>query len=186
MSCNSEIHDKLKILKEPICPFCDNILIEGDKVVEPCCIKPDIANKIGINVCINCGLAQSSSLVPEYVEFETFMLTIRRKSRYIRKYHIENLINTLCYENRVDLTTRQITQIYKVFEEIDEIIPTINKGRKRLISTKYIIKQIFMLLGIPFECIKITKSRKTLEFYNQYWKNILQLKNAEILHIIRQ
>ena len=184
MSCNSEIHDELKILKEPICPFCDNILIEGDKEVEPCCIKPDIANKIGINVCINCGLVQSSSLVPEYVDFQTFMLKIRRKSRYIRKYHIENVINTLCYENRVDLNTRQRTQIYKVFEEIDEIIPTINKGRKRWISTKYIIKQIFMLLGIPFEFIKVSKSKKTLRFYNRYWAEILLLKSDTIIHII--
>ena len=55
-----------------------------------------------------------------------------------------------------------------------------------MISTKFVIRQLFMLLGLPFDFIKVSKSRKTLEFYNRYWAKILELKNAEILHIIRQ
>ena len=95
-------------------------------------------------------------------------------------------MNNICFKNRIDLTHDQRDRIYRVFAGISDIIPTVNGRRKRLISTKYILRQLFKLLDLPFECMKITKSRKTLEFYNQYWKNILQLKNAEILHIIRQ
>ena len=186
MSCNSEIHDELKILKEPICPFCDNILIEGDKMVEPCCSEPNVGNKNGMNVCLHCGLVHGCEYVIGYLDFYENMYKIRRKSIYHRKYHIEAVLNNICFKNRIDLTHDQRERIFRVFAEISDIILTVNGRRKRLISTKYIIKQIFMMLGLHFECIKITDSRKTLEFYNRYWAKILELKNAEILHIIRQ
>ena len=53
-----------------------------------------------------------------------------------------------------------------------------------MISSKFVIRQLFKLLDLPFECIKITKSIKTLEFYNRYWAKILELKFDSIMHII--
>ena len=185
MSCNSEIHDELKILKEPTCPFCDNILIECDKVAEPCCIEQNILEDAYSTVCKNCG-SQSYKYTSNYIDFYENMYHIRRKSAYKRFYHIENTLNSICYENKITLTYKQRDKIYKTFEIIGSVIPSVNKLRRRMISTKYILRQLFKLLDLPFECIKITKSRKTLEFYNQYWAKILELKNAEILHIIRQ
>ena len=186
MSCNSQIHNELKILKEPICPFCENILIEGDKMVELCCSKQNMVNKNGMNVCLNCGLVHGCEYVIGYLDFYENMYKIHKKSIYKRKYHIENTLNSICYENKITLTYKQRDKIYKTFEIIGSVIPLVNKLRRRIISTKYILRHLFKLLDLPFECIKITKSRKTLEFYNRYWAKILELKFDSIIHIIRQ
>ena len=123
MSCNSEIHDELKILKEPICPFCDNILIESDKMVEPCCSEPNVGNKNGMNVCLNCRLVHCCEYVIGYIDFYENMYKIRRKSIYQRKYHIENVMNDICFKNSIDLTHDQRDRIYKIFIEIGAVIP---------------------------------------------------------------
>ena len=186
MCCNSQIHDELKNMEESTCPFCDQLLVEGDNVVESCCSEQDIENKNGINVCINCGSIHGYVYVHEYINFYENMYRIRRKSVYHRKYHIENVLNSICYGNRVGLTHDQRSRIYKIFVEIDSILPLVNRNRKRLISTKFIIRQIFMLLGLHFEFIKVSKSRRTLEFYNRYWVKILLLRFDRIIRIIRE
>ena len=184
MSCNSQIHDELKNMEESTCPYCDQLLVEGDKVAESCCSEPDMANKNGMNVCLNCGLVHGYEYAIEYLDFYENMYKIRRKSKYHRKYHIENVLNSICYGNRVELTRDQRDRIYKVFVEIGTIIPSVNRNRKRMISTKFLIKQIFMLLGLPFEFIKVSKSKKTLQFYNRYWAKILLLKFDKIMQIM--
>ena len=186
MDCDGEIHNDLINMEEFTCPFCDNILIEGDRMVDPCCSEPNVGNKNGINVCLHCGLVNGCEYVIGYIDFYENMYKIRRKSIYQRKYHIEAVLNDICFKNSIDLTHDQRDRIYKIFIEIGVVIPSVNKLRRRMVSTKYILRQLFKLLDLPFECIKITKSRKTLEFYNRYWAKILELKNAEILHIIRQ
>jgi len=186
MVCNSEIHDELKILKEPICPLCDQLLIEGNKDAEPCCSKQDMSNQNGINVCINCGLVHGSIYYNEFIDFYANMDKIRRKSVYHRKYHVENVLNDLCIKNRVQLTSDQRNRIYKVFDIIESgAIPVVNKGRKRLISTKFIIKQLFLMMNLPCEFIKISKSKKTLAYYRLYWNEILSLNFGEINRIIQ-
>ncbi len=111
------------------------------------------------------------------------MYRIRRKSVYHRKYHIDNVFNSICYENRAELSNDQRDRIHKVFAEINSALPSVNKNRKRMISTKYIIRQFFVLLGLPFDFIKVSKSKKTLEFYNRYWAKISQLKFDKIIRI---
>ena len=186
MFCNSDLHNELINMDEGICPFCENILIEGYKMVELCCSKQNMANKNGMNVCLNCGLVHSCEHVIGYLDFYENMYKIHKKSIYKRKYHIENTLNSICYENKITLTYKQRDKIYKTFEIIGSVIPSVNKLRRRIISTKYILRHLFKLLDLPFECIKITKSRKTLEFYNRYWAKILELKFNSIIHIIRQ
>ena len=185
MSCNSQIHDELKNMEESTCPFCDQLLVEGDKVAESCCIEQEMANKSGMNVCLNCGLVHGYEYGIEYLDFYENMYKIRRKSIYQRKYHIETVMNNICFENRIDLTHYQRERIFRVFAEISDIIPTVNGRRKRLISTKYIIKQIFMMLGLPFDFIKVSKSKKTLRFYNRYWASILLFKSDKIIQIMK-
>ena len=186
MCCNSDLHSEFINMNEGICPFCDELLEKVDKIVEPCCSELNVCNKNGINVCLNCGLVHGYEYTSNYIDFYENMYKIRRRSVYHRKYHIENTLNSICYENKITLTYKQRDKIYKTFEIIGSVIPSVNKLRRRIISTKYILRQLFKLLGLHFECIKITDSRKTLEFYNRYWAKILELKNAEILHIIRQ
>ena len=166
------------------CPFCDKILCALDNINEPCCSKQDIANKDRMNVCLNCGLVHGYEYGIEYIDFYENMYKIRRKSIYQRKYHIETVMNDICFENRIDLTYDQRDRIYRVFAEISDIIPTVNGRRKRLISIKYIICRLFELLGIQFS-IEISKSKKTMDFYNRYWNELLTLKSDTIIHIMK-
>ena len=186
MVCNSQIHDELKNMEESTCPFCDQLLVEGDKVVESCCFKQEIENLNGMNTCISCGLVHGYNFVPEYINFHENKHKFHRKLIYHRKYHIENVLNDICYGNGVELCYKQRKQIHKVFDEIGSILPSVNRNRKRMISTKYIIKQIFVLLGLPFEFIMVTKSKRTLRFYDKYWADISLLIFDRIVHIIRK
>ena len=185
MSCNSQIHDELKKMEDSTCQFCYKVLVKIKSTQTHCCDKHDILEDAYMKVCQNCG-TQSYKYTSNYIDVYENMYKIRRRSVYHRKYHIENTLNSICYENKITLTYKQRDKIYKTFEIIGSVIPSVNKLRRRIISTKYILRQLFKLLGLHFECIKITDSRKTLEFYNRYWAKILELKNAEILHIIRQ
>ena len=187
MRCNTQIHDELKSMGEPTCPFCDQLLTElteAEKVIESCCCEQDMENVNGMNVCINCGSVHGYDYVPEHVDFYENMYKIRRKSVYHRKYHIENVLNSICYRNRVQLTHNQRNRIYKVFAEIDSILYKINDGRKRIIQIEFILLQLFKMLGIPYKDVQVTKSEETLTYYKQYWAKVQLLIGDKIQSII--
>ena len=182
--CNPQIHQDLIIMEESSCPFCFQLLVEGDNVTEPCCFYQNIGNKNGINVCLSCGSVHSCHYANEYVDFYHNMHRIHRKSVYHRKYHIENVLNNICYGNIVELTYDQRDRIYKIFVEIGTILPLVNKTRKRLISINFLMRRIFEMMGIPYERIPITKSKQTLAFYDKYWASILSIIGDKIMSII--
>ena len=184
MNCNSQIHDELKNMMESTCPFCDQQLVEVVKVVEPCCGEQNMKNVDGMNTCVNCGLVDGYDYVKEYFNFYENMHKIRKKSVYCRKYHIENVMNSISFENNTELTHGQRDWIYKVFVEIGTIIPLVNRNRKRMISVKFIMKQLFKMLGLPYNDINVTKSKKTLKYYKQYWEKVESLMGDRIQSII--
>ena len=184
MDCNSQIHDELKNMEELTCPFCDQPLAEVDKADEPCCSEHDIENVNGMYVCINCGSVHGYEYVTEYFNFYDNIHKIRKKSVYHRKYYIENVLDSIFSENNIQLTYQQIEQIYKVFIEIDSVLHEVNDGRKRIISIKCVIKQLFKMLGLPYKDINVTKSKRTLTYYNQYWKKVQSLIGDRIQLII--
>ena len=47
------------------------------------------------------------------------------------------------------------------------------------------LRQIFNIMEIPCK-IPITKSKRTLAFYDKYWASILSLIGDEIVRIIRE
>ena len=77
MCCNSDLHNDFINMNEGICPFCDELLEEGDKIVEPCCSEPNVGNKNGMNVCLNCGLVHGYEYGIEYLDFYENMYRIR-------------------------------------------------------------------------------------------------------------
>ena len=189
MRCNTQMHDELKNMEEPLCPFCDRLLVEVDKVevdkvVESCCCEQNMENVNGMNVCVNCGLVYSYNYVPEYVDFYANMYRIRRKSVYHRKYHIENVLNSILCENYIQLTYNQREKIYKIFAKIDSVLHEINDGRKRIISIKFILKQLLKMLGLPYKYINVTKSKKTVRYYEQYWEKVQLLIGDRIQSMI--
>ena len=184
MDCNSQIHNELKNMGESTCTFCDRLLVEVYEAFESCCSEQKLENIDGINTCINCGLVNGYDYVQEYFNFHENMYKIRRKSVYHRKYHIENVINSISSKNYIQLTHYQRDKIYKIFVEIDSVLSEVNDGRKRMISIKYVIKQLFKMLRLPYKDINVTKSKRTLTYYKQYWKKVQLLIGNRIQSII--
>ena len=158
MDCNSRIHDELKNMMELTCPFCDQQLMEANKVVESCCDEQELETVDSTNTCINCGSVHGYDYVTEYFDFYDKMQRIRRKSVYYRNYYIDNVTNSIYFENNTQLTHDQRDRIHKVFIETDSVLHKVNDRRKRMISIKFIMKQLFMILGLPYKDILVTKS----------------------------
>ena len=184
MYCNEIIHNDLINDGELPCPFCDEQLKTLQNTVDPCCSKQEMVNINGMNACVNCGLVNGYDYVQEYFNFYENMYKIRRKSVYHRKYHIENVINSISSKNNIQLTHYQRDKIYKVFVEIDSVLSEVNDRRKRMISVKYVIKQLFKMLGLPYKDINVTKSKRTLTYYEQYWIKVRLLIGDRIQSII--
>ena len=184
MNCNIHIHNDLINDGELICPFCDKQLTTLPNTVESCCSEQDMVNINGMNTCVNCGLVDGYDCGIGYFNFYDNMYKIRKKSVYHRKYHIENVLDSILIENDIQLTYHQREQIYKVFVEIDSVLSEVNDGRKRMISIKYVIKQLLKMLRLPYKDINVTKSKRTLTYYKQYWKNIQSLIGDRVQSII--
>ena len=172
MCCNSALHDELKSMGECTCPFCDRLLVEVNKVNESCCSEQDMETVDGINICINCGSVHGYDYVKEYFNFYDNMHMIRKKLVYHRNYHLDNVMNSISFENNTQLTHKQRDWIHKVFIEIDSVLHKVNDGRKRIISIKFIIMQLFKMLGLPYKDIQVTKSKSKLKDYEQYWEKV--------------
>ena len=145
--CDSNIHDELINLEQSTCPFCDQLLMEGDKATNSCCNEQNIENLNGLNTCMNCGVVDGYTTDNEYIDFYANLHKINKKSVYNRFYHIENVLNKICLNYGVDLKNEQRDKIYKTFNLINTIIPKVNNTtRKRLISINYILKMIYIYL----------------------------------------
>ena len=182
--CNTNIHDELIDIGESKCPLCDELLTKGNTSSDLCCEEPRIVDISGIQVCINCGIVHPCISKSDYIDFYKNVYRIRRKSIYIRRYHIENIMNYLLVKHRIELTWNQRDKIYRVFEEIGYILPQINNNRKRMISTKYIIKRILEMMDLSCN-IPVTQSKRTLAFYNRYWSQIMTLIGDKIENIVK-
>ena len=193
--CDKELHEEFIAIGQDTCVFCFELLIRGDQSTDPCCNMLQIENIFGINTCIRCGMIDNYATESEFIDYTTNMYKIRKKSIYCRKYHIENILNELSLENKIKLDSNHRLVIYKIFEEIDTILPKIqDDSRRRLISIYYILKMLFQMMNIPSEKIPISKSKRTLQYYEKFWALILELigdkiqiiidrKQAHILHI---
>ena len=95
------------------------------------------------------------------------------------------MLDSISSENNIQLTYHQRERIYKVFVEIDSVLNEVNDERKRMISIKYVVKQLFKILGFPYKDINVTKSKMTLTYYEQYWKKVQSLTGDRIQSIIK-
>ena len=126
-----------------------------------CCDSQNLMKDAKAKICTGCGSVHHIDYVNNYVDFYENTHKIKRKSVYHRKYHIENVINKF----NIQITRNQKD---KVFIQIDKILPLINNGRKRMISINYVLKQLFEMLKLSHDTIKITKSKRTRQFCNNY------------------
>ena len=191
MNCNKELHDELKESGDIVCPFCDQKLEDSnekpqDRLVKyySCCDNQYIIYDYGMLVCRSCGIVQGYESSVEYVDFYKNRHRFIRKSVYHREYHINNILLNIEEKYNIKISNCQKHKIDFIYVEIGKIINEVNNTRKRMISINFIMKMIFKMMGIPYEKIPISKSKKTLAFYNKYWASIMSLIGDKIKSII--
>ena len=192
MNCNKDIHDELKELGEISCPFCDQKLEDSnekpqDRLVKyySCCDNQYIINDDGMLACLSCGVVQGYNYVKEYVNFYENRHRFVRKSVYHREYHINNILLDIKEKYNIEISNCQKHKIDIIYAEIGKIINEVNGTRKRMISVNFIMRKIFKMMGIPYKNIPISKSKKTLAFYDRYWASIMSLIGDKIKSVIR-
>ena len=190
MNCDIELHEGLIELGDIVCPFCNNELDSNEKPRDYsakyyfCCDCQDIINDNGMIVCRSCGIVQGYKTAREYVDFYENRYRMRRKSVYHRKYHLNNILMDFSTKHNMTFSVEQKNKIMRIFSEIGDILPQINGERKRMISLNFILRQVSRMMSLPFDKIPISKSKRTLNSYQQYWTQIILLIGDRIKGII--
>ena len=191
MNCNKELHDELKESGDIVCPFCDQKLEDSnekpqDRLVKyySCCDNQYIINDDGMLVCRSCGIGQGYESSVEYVDFYKNRHRFIRKSVYHREYHINNILLDIEEKYNIKISNCQKHKIDAIFVEIGKILNEVNGTRKRMISINFIMRMILKMMGIPYKNIPISKSKKTLAFYDQYFTSIMSLIGDKIKSIV--
>ena len=171
MNCNIELHESLIESGDIVCPFCDQNLEDSDEKPRDrlakyylCCDCQDIINNDGMIVCRICGIVQGYETAREYVDFYENRHKMKRKSVYHRKYHINNILMDISTKHNITFSVEQKNKIMRIFSEIGKILPQINGERKRMISLNFILRQVLRMMGLPFNKIPISKSKKNISF----------------------
>ena len=189
MDCEIGIHEAFIELKQNICPFCKQPLEDEKKcdIIEEyylCCDCREIVINNGYIVCKNCGIVQGYKKAKEFINFYENLYRIRRKSIYHRKYHLNNILMDIGTKYNITFSVEQKNKIMRIFSEIGKILPQINGERKRMISLNFILIQVLKMMSLPFDKIPISKSKRTLNSYQQYWTQIMLLIGDIIKGII--
>ena len=186
MNCNIDIHDELINCGEISCPFCDKNLDSNEKPKDHlvkndlCCDNQDVINEYGMRVCRSCGVVQGYDYVKEYVDFYENIHKFVRKSVYHREYHINSILLNIEDLYNIKISNCQKHKIDAIYVEIGKVLNEVNGTRKRMISVNFIMRKIFKMMGIPYKNIPISKSKKTLAFYDRYWASIMSLIGDKI------
>ena len=143
--------------------------------------------KDGFIVCKNCRQVHDYLTADEYVDFYENRHRIKRKSVYHRKYHILNVVNDIAHDNNIQVGYYNREKILRIFRLIDQVIPQVNNfRRRRLISVNFIIKQLFDILGVEYKIIPVTRSKNTLQYYENWWERVYSLIKTDISRLISQ
>lgn len=116
----------------------------------------------------------------EFVDFSENMYRIRNKSVYHSKYHILNVMNNIAQKNRMQIGYYNREKILRIFKLIDQVASEVDTHRKRMASIEFILKQLFDILGIKYKFIPLTKSKKTLNYFNLWWKRVYRSIQSDI------
>ena len=100
-------------------------------------------------MCTRCGAVHGYKTVNDYVDFYGNRYRIRTKSIYHRKHHVENIFNSLCQKHVIEISYVNRQRIYNIFKLIDKVLSQVNGDRKRMISINYILRKLFVILGLP-------------------------------------
>lgn len=111
-------------------------------------------------VCLKCGVVHGYKTASEYIDFYENRHKIKRRSVYKRKYHVDTVLLDICVKYNINLSYHQKNKIDDIFIEIGKIIPQVNGERRRIISLNFVLRQVLRMMGLPFDKIPISKSKK--------------------------
>ena len=83
-----------------------------------------------------------------------------------------NVIDDITRKNNIQISYNDRKKILRIITLIDQASSQVDCDRKRLVSIKYILKQLFDILGIKYKFIPLSKSKNTLNYYSQWWKHV--------------
>ena len=187
MNCNIDLHESFIELGDIVCPFCDFQLtyVEKKSLRYDCRNNQNIINNNGMLVCQSCGVVQGYNFVEEYIDFYKNRHKLKRKSVHHREYHINNTLLNIKGKHNIEFSFSLKYKIDRVFVEISKIVHEVNGIRKRMISINFIIRKVLSKMGLPFDEIPISDSKKTLVSYKKYWTSIMTLIGDDIKRIIQ-
>ena len=81
-------------------------------------------------------------------------------------------MNDTAQKNNIQIGYYNRQNILRIFKLIDQNSLEVNIGRKRMVSVNFTLKLLFDILGIEYNFIPLTKSKKTLNYYSQWWAQI--------------
>ena len=123
----------------------------------------------------NCVSVHGYKSASEFIDFYEKKHKIRKKSVYHRKYHILNVMNDIAQKNRMQIGYCNREKILRILALVDQVSQRIDTDRKRMVCIKFLLNQLFDILGIEYKSIPLTKSKKTLHYYNFWWTRVYGL-----------
>ena len=87
-------------------------------------------------------------------------------------------MNDSAQKNNIQIGYYNREKILRIFALIDQMAKRIDTDRRRMISV--ILKQPFEILGIKYKFIPLTKSKKTLRYFADWWAQIYDLIKKDI------
>ena len=175
-----EIHRKLIQEEDAVnCIFCCKQIQDLGKPKRYFCCSNMKLVKDGYLVCKNCGQVHDYLRADEFVDFYENRHRIRKKSVDHRKY-ILNVMNDIAQKNNIQIGYCNRERILRIFAFIDHVAKRIDTDRKRMVCIKFILKQLFDILGIEHKFIPLTQSKNTLIYYSQWWKRVNALMKDDI------
>ena len=113
MNCNFEIHDDSIKINEVFCPFCYEKLQTHTyrQSTDHCCKNMNLETIDGQVTSTNCGQQNSEEFKTNYIDFYENMFKIRKKSIYIRKYHIQNVLSDIELKNKLPISRAIINRV---------------------------------------------------------------------------
>ena len=89
-------------------------------------------------------------------------------------------MNDTAQKNNIQIGYYNRQNSLRIFKLIDQNSLEVNIGRKRMVSVNFTLKLLFDILGIEYNFIPLTKSKKTLNYYSQWWAQIYDFIKEDI------
>ena len=93
-----------------------------------------------------------------------------------------NVINDIAQKNNIQIGYYNREKILRIFAIIDQVSLKVDTDRKKMVCVKFILKQLFDILGIEYKFIPLTRSKKTLKYYVDWWERVYALINDDFIN----